>query len=130
MDLTNTVCVIEYLNAEHLEGKKMVQDAGIYWVPYFDTSHYDIETDENGEETITPVILIPWSIGGLATAYSGTITFSIRFYKLNGDYQTAAEDRKYLYNMSTRPQTGEILHGMDLSDEDLETFKIDTSIVT
>jgi hypothetical protein len=130
MDLANTVCVIEYLNAEHTVGKTTTRDAGLFWVPYYDINHYEIETDKNGEEIVTPIMLIPWSIGGLATAYSGTITFSVRFYQLSGDYATESSNRKYLYNMSTRPQNGEILHGMDLSDEDLETFKIDTSIVT
>jgi hypothetical protein len=129
MDLANTVCVIEYLNAEHLEGKKKVRNAGMFWVPYFDISHYDVEIDEKGEEVVTPIILIPWSIGGLATAYSGTVTFTVRFYKLSGDYATETEGRKYLYNMSTRPQDGEVLHGMDLSDEQLESFKLEASTV-
>jgi hypothetical protein len=124
MDLANTVCVIEYLNAEHSEGKKKVRDAGIFWVPYYDIGHYDIEVDKKGNQILIPTMYIPWSVGGLATAYSGTITFSVRFYQLDGD------GKYYLYNMSTRPKDGEILHGMDLSDEDLETFKIDTSIVT
>jgi hypothetical protein len=124
MDLANTVCIIEYLNAEHADGKKMVRDAGMFWVPYYDIGHYDVEVDEKGNQILIPTMYIPWSVGGLATAYSGTITFSVRFYKLDADGKT------YLYNMSTRPKDGEILHGMDLSDEDLETFKIDTSIVT
>lgn len=113
MDLVNTVCIIEYINAE---GKP-----GLYWVPYYDISKYS--KDENDSLVETPVVLIPWSVGGLATAASGLITFTVRFYKL------AADRKTFLYNMSTRPTEGEILHGMDLTDEELEDFKIEPSIV-
>ncbi|MBE6148247.1 MAG: hypothetical protein E7167_01850 [Firmicutes bacterium] len=51
------------------------------------------------------------------------ITFTVRFYKL------AADGKTFLYNMSTRPAEGEILHGMDLTDEELEDFKIEPTIV-
>ena len=113
MDLVNSVCVIEYINAD---GKP-----GLYWVPCFDISHYMQE--EGNPDSEIPVILVPWSIGGLATAAAGTVTFSVRFYRL-------AEDRRtFLYNMSTRPTEGEVLHGMDLTDEELEDFKIEPSIV-
>ena len=79
--------------------------------------------EEGNPDSEIPVILVPWSIGGLATAAAGTVTFSVRFYRL-------AEDRRtFLYNMSTRPTEGEVLHGMDLTDEELEDFKIEPSIV-
>lgn len=110
MDLVNTVCVIEYINAE---GKP-----GLYWVPYYDISKYD-----NDDSTVTPVILIPWAVNGLATAVEGKITFAVRFYRLDPD------GKNFIYNMSTQPTVGEILHGMDLLDEELEDFKIEPSIV-
>lgn len=113
MDLVNTTCVIEYINAE---GKP-----GLYWVPYYDVSRY--QQDEGDPETEIPVVLIPWAIGGLATAAAGKVTFAVRFYKLAEDGKT------FLYNMSTRPTVGAILHGMDLTDEELEDFKIDPTIV-
>lgn len=123
MDLANTVCIIEYLNAPHTEGKAVVQDPGVYWVPFYDVSHYDVEIDKNGEEIVTPVMYIPWAIGGLATAYAGTITFTVRFYVLD-------ENKNFLYNMSTRPTKADILHGLDLTnDEALSAFYLESSIV-
>lgn len=129
MDLANTVCVIEYTNAEHPSDPNnprsaKVRDSGLFWVPNYDANHYEIEIDENGNEVATPMLYIPWAIGGLATKYPGTITFSIRFYRLTDDGKT------YLYNMSTKPTDGVILHGMDLIDnEELEEFKILPGVV-
>lgn len=67
MDLADMVCVIQYINP--------AQEKGLYFVPYYDIDH----TDENG----TPLLVIPWVLGGLATIKSGKITFNIRFYKIN-----------------------------------------------
>lgn len=113
MDLVNTVCIVEYINAD---GK-----SGIYWVPFYDTSKYLKE--EGNLDSEIPVILIPWAVGGLATAAAGKIEFSIRFYKL------AADGKTFLYNMSTKPARGEILHGMDLTDEELEIFENEPNII-
>lgn len=106
MDLTNCVCIIQYQNAEHKVGNRTVQDSGMFWVPYFDLSHYDID-EETG--LAIPKIIIPWSIGGLATKYPGTINYIVRFYRINHDGTT------YLYNMSTQVTKGTILHGMELT---------------
>lgn len=114
IDLVNTVCIIEYINAEGTPG--------LYWVPYYDISKYQYD-DINNPAVVTPVILIPWAVSGLATAAAGDIKFAVRFYRLDPD------GKKFLYNMSTQPTTGEILHGMDLTDEELEQFKIEPDIV-
>lgn len=105
VDLTDTVCVIQYINSKG--------DEGLYWVPYYDVSHYS--DDE------TPVMLIPWSIGGLATLAAGTVTFSIRFYQI--DEQT----RKFSYNLSTKPAKGQILFGLDLPSDAIEAYRLDAS---
>lgn len=116
IDLAGMVCIVEYINANG--------DPGLYWVPMVDIEHYDIITDEYGNEISVPVMYIPWSINGLATAYSGTISYAIRFYRLNND-------GVYLFNLSTSPTNGQVLHGLDLSDdEELEVFKIESSVVT
>lgn len=101
VDMTHTNCVIQYLNAD--------KQPGFYYVPYYDISHY--EYDDNDPDVETPLMLIPWAIGGLATRSAGTVTFNLRFYQFdeNGD--------NYLINLNTRPQTAEVLHGMDLTDE-------------
>lgn len=113
MDLANTVCVVQYVNAN--------KDAGLYWVPWYDTSHY--LRDPEDPEIETPTMLVPWAIGGLATAKPGIITFNVRFYRIDGDGHT------FLYNMTTRPASGEILHGMQFTEEDYEQFKLDSSVV-
>ena len=136
MDLANTVCVIQYLNAEHIEmnpdspnvGKK-TRDAGIYWVPYYDLDHWKAkESDPSYED---PTILIPWAVGGLATAYEGTVTYSGRFYRLGED-----DEHTYLYNMSTKPAKGEVLWGIGFYKEDgtvdeaaLQKFQIESTVV-
>ena len=123
MDLTNCICIIQYENAEHKNNAgKMVRNSGLFWVPYYDISHYAVD-EETG--LAVPQILIPWSIGGLATMYPGSVNYTIRFYQLAPDGKT------YLYNMSTQIAKGSILHGMDWPDDlsNIEEFQIDISEV-
>ena len=110
MDLASTICIIEYLNADG--------EAGLYWVPY-----YNVDVYEDNDESLTPLMLIPWAIQGLVTASSGTVTFTVRFYQLD------AIRKNFIFNMSMQPAQGEVLHGIDLSDKDLEKFKLDTTVV-
>ena len=110
MDLASTICIIEYLNADG--------EAGLYWVPY-----YNVDVYEDNDESLTPLMLIPWAIQGLVTASSGTVTFTVRFYQLD------AIRKNFIFNMSMQPARGEVLHGIDLSDKDLEKFKLDTTVV-
>ena len=110
VDLTQMTCIIQYINANG--------DAGLYWVPYYDTNYYG-DQENAGNFLKNPTILIPWVIDGLATIASGKITFSIRFYKLikheNGEYE-------YTYNLSTRPQNMDIIVGMDLQNMDVNKY--------
>lgn len=119
MDLATTVCIIQYKNASHKHGSTTVRDNGLYWVPYYDINHY-VEDEETG--VMVPQILIPWAVGGLATAYPGKIEYAVRFYKLSND------GTEYVYNLSTQVAEGAILHGMEAIDE-LTEFKIDTTEV-
>lgn len=113
MDLSRTVCVIEFLNAD--------KKAGIYRVPFYDISKYDI--DKEDPAVVTPVMYVPWSVGGLATATAGKVTFNLHFYQL-------AEDKKtFLYSMRTKPADGTVLHGMDLTDEELKDFNLEPTVV-
>ena len=116
MDLTNCVCIIQYQNAPHENANgKMVTESGLFWVPNYGIGEY--EPDKDDPSILTPMILIPWSIGGLATKYSGIITYTIRFYKLN-------QQKEYMFNLSTVPHSGEIKYGMDVQYTDLENYKI------
>lgn len=124
MDLARTTCVIEYINADG--------EAGIFWVPYYDVSHF--ETDGDDPETKTPMLYFPWGIGGRATKKAGKVTFAIKFYLLcdpERDMSGTPIDTqfRYLFNLTTRPATGEILYGMDLTGTELENYTIDTDIL-
>lgn len=122
MDLATTVCLIQYKNAPHKnEFGKEVQDAGLYWVPYYDI--YKYEEDPENPGTLIPTMIIPWAIGGLATKYAGKVTYNIRFYKMAEDSKT------YIYSLGTRPKTGEILHGFDYTMDELGVFESEQSDV-
>ena len=51
MDLASCVCIIEFINA--------AGEAGLYWVPY-----YNVDVYEDDDKSLTPLMLIPWSVGG------------------------------------------------------------------
>ena len=110
VDLASTTCIIQYINADG--------DCGIYCVPFFDLTHFEI--DDKGHQV--PMILFPWSLGGLATISAGILTFSIKFYILNGD------TKKFTFNLNTVPTEGIILHGLDLDEEAIEQFRLDSNV--
>lgn len=112
MDLARTVCLIEFVNAHG--------DGSIYWVPYYDINHYSVAPDGTDE----PVIIFPWAINGLATAYEGNVEFVVRFYQLTDDYS------EFAFNMSTVPIIAPVLHGMDISDlSELEILNYDATAI-
>lgn len=113
MDLTNTICLVQYINENAVNEDGNPAGGFAYAVPFYDIQHFQ---DENK-------ILFPWCIGGPATAAAGPITFSIRFYKLN------AEGNQYLYNLNTLPAKSKILHGMNVITEENENFIIPDSTV-
>jgi len=59
-------------------------------------------------------------IEGAATAFSGNVTFSVKFYKLEAN-------GKYLYNLNTLTSKSAVLHGMDaLSESENYIYDADT----
>lgn len=103
MDLAETTGVIQY---------KLVDGTiGIYPIPFYDI------TSENtyGNEKI----IFPWLLSGEATALSGPIEYSIRFFKIEDLSTTEEKKFKFLYNLNTIPATSKILYGMDVQSEDL-----------
>lgn len=110
VDLATTTCIIQYINASG--------NTGVYCVPFYDLTHYDY--DDKG--IATPLILLPWSLGGLATISAGTIQFNIRFYIINDS------TKKFDFNLSTRVANSLILHGMDLKPEMIEQLKLDSNV--
>lgn len=95
-DLTQAVCVIQYVNA--------LNEPRAYVVPY-----YDIDTLSEDD-----MILFPWIIDKDATKAGGKIEFNIKFYKLSDT------GKHYLYNLSTIPSSSKILYGIEIDEEELE----------
>lgn len=94
-DLTQAVCVINYINA--------LGDVRTYPVPF-----YDVETFSEED-----LILFPWVIDGDATKAAGDIVYSIKFYKLTDS------GKSYMYNVNTLPAKSKILHGLG-KEEDID----------
>lgn len=109
MDLTNTVCVIQYINENAKDSEGLPEKGRLYAVPFYDTTYFT-KFDEEDK------ILFPWCIGGPATAAAGNVKFSIRFYKLNAD------GSKFVYNLNTKPANSKVLHGMNVIVPDNENF--------
>lgn len=111
MDLADTICTVQYQNEKDKDGR-------IYLVPFFDITTYKKDNK----------ILIPWQISGEATRNAGTITFSVRFFKLNDFAENGKKD--YIYSLNTKPAVSKILYGMDIDSENNENLYIPADIVT
>ena len=113
MDLTKTVCIIQYENDGAVNANGEPAGGFAYLVPFYDITHFEEENK----------ILIPWAIGGPATAAAGNVTFAMRFYKFN------AEGTSLTYNLNTLPATSKVLHGMNVITNENENFIIpDTTV--
>ena len=113
MDLTKTICIIQYENDNAVNTDCDPAGGFAYLVPFYDITHFEEENK----------ILIPWAIGGPATAAAGNVTFAMRFYKFN------AEGTSLIYNLNTLPATSKILHGMNVITNENENFIIpDTTV--
>ena len=101
MDLSNTICVIEYIVPG--DTKRVPH---IYIVPFYDTSKFVSEGK----------MIFPWSVGGAATSREGTIEYAIRFYRIDGE----GENRKLVYNLNTLPAKSKILPSIEGDGEILK----------
>lgn len=101
MDLSNTICVIEYIVPG--DTKRVPH---IYIVPFYDTSKFMSEGK----------MIFPWSVGGAATSREGTIEYAIRFYRIDGE----GENRKLVYNLNTLPAKSKILPSIEGDGEILK----------
>ena len=103
-DLTQSVCVIQYINA--------LGESRAYVVPYYDIDTLSGQDNSDGEQD--DIILFPWIIDQETTKIRGPIQFNIKFYKLN---DTGSQ---YLYNLTTLSADSQILAGIyDQSITDL-----------
>lgn len=106
MDLTTTVCVIQYDNKNAVRPDTgLPAGSYIYVVPFYDITYFG--KDENK-------VLIPWMIEGPATAAAGPIEFAIMFYRID------AQGKSYLYKLNTMVAKSKILHG--ISESKIEQF--------
>ena len=108
VDLSNTVCVVQYINANK-EGR-------VYAVPY-----YDIDTFSDTNE-----MLIPWEVDGEATVAAGNVQYSLRFYMLD----SRITDKRLVYNLNTLTASSKVLHGIDIDPEELQSSNDKEYIVT
>lgn len=102
-DLSDTSCIIEFINAEG--------EGGYYVVPFYDITSYPRYFDDDYVEHEAKM-LIPWCIEGVATKGSGPVQFAIRFYQLD------EENKSFIYNLRTQVATAQVLQGMDESELD------------
>lgn len=94
MDLSNTVCVIQYVTPNN--------EVFVYPVPF-----YDVVTEKKNKKMI-----LPWCIDGLATKYKGMVEYSVRFYRL----EEKDQEYKLIFNLSTQVAASEVLEGMQVSE--------------
>lgn len=97
IDLSNTVCLIEYINAD---GTPF-----IWAVPFYDVVTLSSQDPELGIEE--PMMLFPWVIEQSATKTPGEIKFSMRFYKLD------SSGTELIYNLNLLPNSTTVLKGID-----------------
>lgn len=106
--------LVQYENADTRSTKK-----GYFYAPPF------VDVTTFGKED---KIIFPWVIEGAATAYSGTIKFSIKFYKLRAENQSDGSVQYfYEFNLNTLVSTSKVLSGMDITEaSENYTYDADT----
>lgn len=100
MDLSNTVCVIEYVLPQDVNRVPYY-----YVVPFYDTSKF-LEDNK---------MIFPWVVGAQATKKSGTLEYTIRFFKVEGEGEKAILD----YSLSFSPAYTQVLSGLNVNEEAL-----------
>lgn len=96
-DLTQAVCIIQYINA--------LGESRAYPVPYYDIDTLSGKENSNGETD--DLILFPWMIDQEVTKAKGIVEFNITFYRLTDT------GSRYLYNLSTLGAKSLVLQGLN-----------------
>ena len=105
-DLSELFAVVQYENADPIKERR----GYIYPVPYFDVSGPDVPPQR---------MLFPWVIQGPATEFAGTVTFSVKFYRISdttvdNEDGTSRSVKVYDYVLNTQPVTSKVLHGLNI----------------
>ena len=93
VDLFNCTCIVEYINAK---GQMRIYPVTLKDIKSLESQHR---------------MILGWNLGGEATVAAGTITFSLSFYAIN------TETHSVVYSLQTAPAQGNILYGMDYTQE-------------
>lgn len=103
VDLATMSCIVQYKNANP---DKTANNGYIYAVP-----HYFLIAPDGQQK-----LIFPWVIEGPATAYSGVVTFAVKFYRLMGEWNEDPElnTLEYEYNLNTLKAQSKVLEGMDV----------------
>lgn len=120
VDLSTMACVVQYRNEANPNKKG---NGFIYPVPFF-----DLVTMQDDKRMI-----FPWAVQGPATAYPGTVTFSIKFYKISkqlaeNEEGNIVETLVYDYILNTIPSQLKIQKSLDVTAES-ENFIIPADAV-
>lgn len=104
MDLSETCCIIYYINAE--------KERGIYCVPFYDI--YTLKKENK--------MLIPWCIDRIVSASFGNVEFAITFFKVETQYEPnlGSMEPVITYRLNTLPATSRVLKGIDKFELDKE----------
>lgn len=95
--------IIQYENANPKNTKK-----GYFYAPPF------VDVATFGKEN---KIVFPWVIEGPATAFSGNVKFSVKFYKLRKEANKDGTDNYvYEFNLNTLASISKVLHGMNINE--------------
>lgn len=91
-DLSELTCVVQFTNAR--------KESGIHLVSEKDLTTYS----SDGK------MILGWKLNRDLTQYPGTVTYSLRFYRLD-------ENKKFIYDLHTIPAIGIIAPGLDTLED-------------
>lgn len=99
MDLSQTCCVITYINK--------LNQVRNYPVPFYDVYTYAKENK----------MLIPWCLDATVLAAAGAVQFTIQFFKVGERFneETQTMDKVLTYSLNTLPATSIVKEGMEVS---------------
>lgn len=98
IDLTETTCIVQYINAKN--------ESRIYAVPFYDIT------------TFPGKILFPWCIDSEVTKVAGNVKFSMKFYNT---FKNEDDEVLFSFNLNTLFAFSKVLNGLDVAKED-ETY--------
>ena len=109
MDLTNTVCIIQYIVPGDIQ-----RIPHIYIVPYYDI--YKFKQEEK--------ILFPWAVGGSATEKDGILEYAVKFYKIDN----SGSEPILLYSLNTLPTTSEVKRSLEANNNEIMNAEYDIPV--